>query len=459
MLGHISQAYRDEGRLARVFLPEQDIENGSIEVMIIEAMFGDVKIENKCQLLDDRTERRTLGFMNTGQSRDKLLNLHKLERSAMLLNESPGVSSNVVLSAGQQSGFTDIVAIAAPTSPLAATALIDNYGSRSTGTLRFTGVAQASNALGHGELVQLNLLYSEGNNYGAASIQYPISHNGLKAGISASLLNYDLVKEFASLKASGEALSTDINLTYPLIRSSKSRMDIKARFGQRNFTNRQASRIVADKDINAMNIELRGHHTDAFGGGGEFFYGLNSTFGDLDLSGNLINQRLDRFGPQTDGTYSLLGVHFGRRQRLSDLSALKLSFEGQQASKNLDSSETFVLGGPNRVRAYPVLEGVGDDGYFSTAEFTRKLNEKLTASLFYDYGQVTKKPTNISPKSTNALQGLGASINYRGNNRIFAKLTLAHRIGENPFRSAATGNDSDGSYQPWRLWAQIGKSF
>jgi hemolysin activation/secretion protein len=47
---------------------------------------------------------------------------------------------------------------------------------------------------------------------------------------------------------------------------------------------------------------------------------------------------------------------------------LYASFSGQRASKNLDSSEEFFLGGPNGVRAYPQGEGAGDEGWLSRLE-------------------------------------------------------------------------------------------
>ena len=47
---------------------------------------------------------------------------------------------------------------------------------------------------------------------------------------------------------------------------------------------------------------------------------------------------------------------------------LHVNFHSQLASKDLDGSEQFVLGGANGVRAYPQGEASGDSGYQATAE-------------------------------------------------------------------------------------------
>ena len=57
-----------------------------------------------------------------------------------------------------------------------------------------------------------------------------------------------------------------------------------------------------------------------------------------------------------------------RQQSLGERLSVYLSLSAQRAGKNLDSSEKFVLGGVNGVRAYPQGEASGDSGYVATVE-------------------------------------------------------------------------------------------
>jgi hypothetical protein len=115
-----------------------------------------------------------------------------------------------------------------------------------------------------------------------------------------------------------------------------------------------ATATVTDKTANITSLALAGHLQDGWGGGG-----VNH----MDLTLALDQLRINSPAAQTNGTYSRLSYSVSRQQRLTADATLLLAVNGQQASKNLDSSEKFVLGGINGVRAYPQGEASGDEGY------------------------------------------------------------------------------------------------
>jgi hemolysin activation/secretion protein len=99
-------------------------------------------------------------------------------------------------------------------------------------------------------------------------------------------------------------------------------------------------------------------------------------------------------GRKTLGRYAKYNYEFRRLQRIDDNSTLLLALVGQSASKNLASAERFSLGGASGVRAYPVGEATGDDGFVFTAEYRYLVpglkirGGDLTLSGFYDFGHV-----------------------------------------------------------------------
>jgi hemolysin activation/secretion protein len=128
---------------------------------------------------------------------------------------------------------------------------------------------------------------------------------------------------------------------------------------------------------------------------------------------------------------------------------------GQVASKNLDSSEKFYLGGPGGVRAYPSSEAGGSDGMLLNVEARLRLSDDVTVSAFYDWGQVRVNHDNdFSGAAANnrlRLQGAGLGLGWVGPVGTSVKLTWAHRIGSNP-NPTTTGQDQDGTLHKHRIW-------
>jgi len=454
MMGRVADEYRARNHLARVYLPEQEIRDGMVRIEIVEARFGQLRIES-ADGVSESDRIRLEKILSSGQTSADPLDLGKLERAVLLANDFPGPTPKVVLSAGERMGFTDIVVVADAEAPFSGSILLDNFGSRSTGEIRSTLVGQAGNLFGRGEMLRANALISEGNRYGAIGFRLPIGYRGLKIGLNASMLNYELIAdEYEVLDAEGEASTFDLDLSYPIILQPKHRLDARVRLGRRDYTNRVFGLTRSDKVITAGKLEVRGTRADGWLRGGQLTYGIDLTVGDVDLSGNSVYESVDLRGAHTAGQYATVGFQLGRVQRITSQDFVDVSLTGQWAGKSLDSSETFVLGGPSGVRAYPVLEASGDRGYRASVAWRRRLNEWFTGSVFVDHGYVGDDDSSGST----SLSGFGAGLNWR-HEYAFASLTVARRFGSNPLRDPETGNDSDGSSRLWRVWAQVGMSF
>ena len=91
--------------------------------------------------------------------------------------------------------------------------------------------------------------------------------------------------------------------------------------------------------------------------------------------------------------------------------------QGQYASKNLDSSQKFVLGGPNAVRAYDQGVGVGDEGLLGTAELRYSLPAYRWLThpqvfAFFDGGSVRVNTDRFLPTQNHIeLYGAGVGVN------------------------------------------------
>ena len=232
-----------------------------------------------------------------------------------------------------------------------------------------------------------------------------------------------------------------------------------------NATNAQPGQIVqiGDKNLSVGTWTLNGDHYDSLWGGGAFYWGSNLTYGNLDLTSSpAIAVLTDQNGLNAAGKYTKYTGNLSRLQRLTDTTTLWMSWQGQLASKNLDSSEDFSLGGPQGVRAYPNYEAQGDQGWLGTLEGRRMFGEKWQGSAFFDAGRIKVNrftwTNSYSPNMYN-LYGAGLGMSYSLPGLMTGKAMVAHRIGSNPGANPTNGSDNDGTHLPWRFWLSLSGTF
>ena len=122
---------------------------------------------------------------------------------------------------------------------------------------------------------------------------------------------------------------------------------------------------------------------------------------------------------------------------------------GQMASRALDGSEQFFLGGMNGVRAYGNGDGYGDDAYLATFEVRCKTDiEGLEAAAFIDTGYAENKAFDFGEH----LSGWGLGLRYAKPNDWYAQLDWSKKI--NAREDLVEPDDHSG-----RWWFQMYKMF
>lgn len=461
-LNAISEAYRRRGWFARPQLPEQDVTDGVITINIIEGRLGAVRIDDQGKTL--RVSKDFVGkSMTARQQQGDPLNLDDLERSNSLLNDTPGVAVATVLAPGKEAGESDAIVKVWDKPLITAIVQADNQGARSTGENKLTANGTLDNPFGIGDQIQLNTNASQGSKYAKLGYYLPVGRDGLRVGVSTSAMQYRLIGDLASLKGKGDAQTYSLNGTYPLLRSGTRNVNLSAAYDRKNYYNEANAVTTSDKVLNVLTLSISGDLLDGFGAGGITLWSMNLTGGQADLSATATNEHADRIGPQSAGDYHKLSYSLARLQRLTDKTTLWLSFNGQTAGKNLDSSEKLSLGGPSGVRAYPVMEGTGDDGWLATLEARYNLLPTLQVSAFYDHGWIRQSHdasyTGSPLINTGTLKGAGLAVGWTQAGNFSLKAVWARRIGDNSFANPLNGKDQDGSLDKNRLWLTAIKFF
>lgn len=454
-VARVTAYYRERGYVvARAYLPPQEIRDGAVLINVLEGRIGEQRVHNQSRLSDQRANDY-LSVIKSGV----VLQAAPVDRAILLLNDTPGVgAARATLQPGASVGTSDLVIELDPSVPYTANVELDNGGNYYTGEYRIGAALLLNSPLKMGDLLTLNALTSDQDLiYSRISYSIPAGASGLKLGAAYSDTSYRLGKEFAALLAHGTASSSSLFAAYPFIRSQAGNLSGTLTWEDKQLNDQTDTLFTtSDKQVQLVSLGLNGNHQDALGGVGITSFDLSLVAGRLSMdAGSSDPFSLSQYKfTQSDGAYTRLAYNVNRLQRLTDTDSLSGTFSGQQASKNLNSSEQFSLGGMNGVRAYPQGEGSGDQGWLLNLELRHSFAPTLQGAIFYDVGSVDiSRNPYLAGDNIRSISGagIGANADLAG---VRIKTYLAWRTdGGQP-----TAEPSSLNRNP-RLWLQLTKQF
>ena len=445
----VSQYFHRQGYLvARTILPPQSIENGVVEMQVLVGRYGNVRIDNHSRFKETHAAA-VLHELRPGD----YIHEKELERALLLLNDTAGVQSAAMLTAGKETGTADLIVRLTDGPRSNGQLYTDNHGSRYTGKNRLGLNWNFLNVSGQGDSAALGTILGEDRTDYNVSYQTPMGNSGAKWGVSYARQTYSLGDAFASLNADGVSDTWSLFAAYPLARSRDYNLngrigydhkELEDRIGYVNTNNR--------KKADVWNVGLSGDNRDRLGGGGYNSFSLNFDFGHLQLnSEDAVTNDTDA---HTAGSYAKGNLGLYRVQNIDPRLALHVSFSGQLASKNLDSSEKMSLGGPGGVRAYPVNEACGDSGYVATGELRWNLpRPTLQLAAYVDQGHVNtnKNPWVGAGANGRTLSGAGLGLIFSRPGDYALRLDYAWKLGSEEAVAAPDSKE--------RIWVQAVKYF
>ena len=459
----ITALYRQHGYfLARAYVPAQTI-NGAIRIAVLEGRYDGVEASGSTRL-DSAQVDKTLRAQ--GIAPGEPIEQKSLERSLILLEQWGGAPSSAVLQPGDSFG-TSTLRIDAPSGRLFSGSLGgDSYGNRYTGEQRATGSIRLHSPLGIGDTGELWAAWSTGARALFTSYQVPVGHRGLTFGASYADFHYELCCEFTALDRTGDADVAGIQARYPLLLNQRSLLNAGISLQRKHLTDSWVEGDLADRHVTAAMITIDGLRATR---SAQLRYQLAVTGGDLEIDGPAEFIDINEATVDTAGNYGKLWGQAEALLPISDGSAVSFRLSGQMATRNLDSSEKFLLGGYNGVRAYPEGEAAGDEALLARLEWIRPLNAsfvsgKAALRAFVDGGTVwivdDTRDGAADPGITNhySLGGAGLGLDWSLPRGLSISAFVATKIGNNPGRSAA-GNDADGKSSSTRGWFSMEWAF
>ncbi|WP_298618626.1 ShlB/FhaC/HecB family hemolysin secretion/activation protein [uncultured Zoogloea sp.] len=441
--------------LAQVYIPEQKLQDGVVEIVILLGMLGKVELNyDPATPVSKARIQAQLDRLQTGV----VLRTAELERVLFLLNDLHGVRARSTIRPGSTPGTADLIVDVTPDPTVGGLFQLDAMGSRYTGLYRAMGGLNIGSPLGIGDSLSFRGIYGEdsGINFGSVSYVAPVGTDGWRLGGSYSNLNYKLLTKAGIPPGTGAASDGLVFALYPLVRSRNVNVFVQAGFDHKEFTDVPDAGAVVKRRSDSALVTVSGDLRDTFLGGGINSFSLGYTHGSLD-------NPTAQIGTPT-GLYRRINPYYSRLQSLGQTGLLAFfRYSGQLTPDRLDSSEKFSLGGPSGVRAFPVGEAPADRAHLVSVELRHTLPNwdgripgSLVGAMFWDWGRarLDRDPSagnSTADRNTRVLSAVGLALNWATAQSWSAQASLAWRT-----QGELVSDKLD--HRP-RLYAQITRYF
>lgn len=409
----ITNQYREKGYfLARAYIPAQTIQNGVVEIAVIEGRVDKISVKGNKYYTNKFIRSQMKPVIE-----EQVISRDNLEKSLLNLNQNPKLNVNATLSPGSTLGTVDINLTAKDSVPYNLLLYYNNFGSEFTGKGRLGATLDIGNLTKHGDILSLGVVLPhpewDFNFYRKIGYSFPINGYGTRLGLNFANMDYEVGKDLAILGIEGKSRLFQLFVTHPLILRTDCKLTFGTSLAIKNYENYILGQKSAEDNLSMLGIgitreRIRSNTHDLIAANA--YFGLGGMFGGMGEHPKMPSK------PGADNTFLKLTLDAARTMKLGNCSLI-LRGSGQWANQTLAVGERFAIGGPDSVRGYPQSEYLGDKGYNLSAELRTPiwmgdfvLNKYAQWAFFFDWGGVEIENPLIGEKSSQTLSGYGAGF-------------------------------------------------
>ena len=424
----IENEYRNRGYIiTRALLPEQQIENGRVRIVVVEGFIADIRFGSDVGAVRAQIEALMRPLRDV-----KPISIAAVERRLLLANDLPGVRVRGTLQPSTAQVGAATLVIAAERDPLDASLLLDNRNSPYTGSNQ--AIVRGSLNSFTAQAGTLSLVGKSAFPYRRermfqASYDQRIGGEGLLAGVSTFVAKSHPGKRLTPLEVFSEVESASATVGYPLIRSRLMNLRVDGTFDYTNLDTDVLGSPYTQDRLRVLRIGVTADRSDAWRG--------------VNAARVSVSQGLDIFGASPrrsellsryDGRseFTKVSAQFVRLQTLDENFSLLASAVGQITWDSLLSSEQIGLGGPEFGRAYDTSEVSGDKGIDAALELRYRPTTQhewwrsTQLFVYYDIGKVWNVAIEYPQEQSLASAGAGVRIDLPGS--VFASVEVAKAL-------------------------------
>ncbi|MBN1625268.1 MAG: ShlB/FhaC/HecB family hemolysin secretion/activation protein [Deltaproteobacteria bacterium] len=402
-----------------VNIPEQDVEDGTIRLEVIESRIRKVNVTGNRYFTQESILKRLPSLREGG-----LIYLPIIQQEFALINRNTDFNVSPTLVPAKELGAIDIELKVTDKLPLHGSLELNNRSSHNTTDYRINGSIQYDNLWQREHTIALQyqtsprdmdevqllvgsyVFTAPWNDY-HTQVFYAVwsdSDNAFSEGFQVigegNIFGYRYIIPLPSL----ERYSHNVTLG----------LDYKDFNEDVNFQDTEQKGLKTPIKYMSLSASYTGVIMDDQGKT-QFNLGLNMAFRNL-----IADQRefeIKRYKARGDYLYLVAGIE--RINKLPLGMSLSANVDGQIASEPLISNEQFVAGGMENVRGYKESEITGDNAFHGTINvyfpdinrlWGKKGNVNGIAYLFYDMAKVWRKNPLEGEDKSNMIHGAGAGI-------------------------------------------------
>jgi len=446
----ITMHYRSHGYgLSWAYLPEQVVQDGDIEIAVIEARIDKILVQGNAHY--------DTGFILdhvAGTANQDALDLDSLERGLYSLNDYPGLSVTARLAPGGAPGTSDLYLQVRDKYPINVAVDWDNFGSEFVAENRGGLTVEAFNLfdLGHWVSVRGVQGFGDGDlSFLTGSYTVPFA-NGMKLNAWGSYYNYEAVGDLAVFEPLGDGTAFGATLSYPLYRTHVYSLIPEIGYEHKNLTQELFGIQISEDRVRVLVAGVRFEWNDDFNG--RWLGSVHLRKGLEGFAGGLEADDPDasRFG--AGGDFTKVAVTLYRLQRVTNWLHFIGKVNYQFSADPLVVSEQMSVGGADSVRGYPAFEVMGDRGYTASVEARIKLPflqdfsdpfgspstlfDMVQLAAFVDTGEAELDTPALGEEDRVRLTGAGVGLRLQYPGRATFRLDFGWPIGS---RDPSTGDD------------------
>ena len=449
-------------------MPPQAVLDGVVTLHVFEGVLerDGVELANPGERVRDRVIE---AILEENLATGEVIRRGEFERAILLIDDLPGVTSHSIIYPGTEPGEARLLLRAEDTPSVTGNVDFDNFGSHYTGEGRLGTTVYFNSPTRRGDQITLRAVTSgSDSNYLFLDYSVPVTGSGLRIGLNADYLDYELGKQYRRLEYGGDAASARLFASYPFVRSRHINLNGRLEYAYLTMKDEDNSGYLeAERRLNTMTASIDGDHdADAWANGISYF-GAGVTAGSVDVRGGDVFKAFDSENLGTDGSFARANIEISRLQHIGANWSAYGGLAGQWASGNLDSSQKFYIGGPFSVPGYPTGEASGDHGAHLHVDLRHDfLNTPwggdFQASVFYTTGWVRLfedtwegwQGDNPIIENDITLSSWGFSLSQTWESGLIVRASVGRQLGSNEGRDPLTGNASDDSDSDYRAWIQ-----
>lgn len=474
----ITDYYHNQGfLLSFAVIPPQDLKNGIVVIRVIEGKLDQAKVIHNKSLVSTKFLQEILDhYLHSGE----VLKTDTLAQAVYNIQDISSGVGKATASPGQKvetsNIFMDVSSAQTRTSGSSVT--VDDYGNPYTGAERLTGTLNLNSLTGLGDQLAITTqvtgdIFTPGLGAGMeyAHINYtvPVTTFGTRIGFGATALNYRIIDPaLANIMGTGNGVIFTAFINQTLLHNEKNYTTLNLEYDHyvlSDIFGSGTSTLNDNRNLDVATATLAGtsNHNGYKNLPLTINYSLSGSAGNVGIT-NAQADTIDSGTLKTGGLFFKGNAMSSLLAYVSNKDSVFTSLSGQLASKNLDPSMQYILGGPESVSAYAEGLFAGDQGFLAQFElrhdWIRDSSNNLVTKVFYDEGYIEVNRFVLTNGINSTYMG-GPGVGVEDNTLHWtSSLAVSIPVGNSPslvsnnIPGAVSFNPSGST--PIEIWLQVG---